>query len=97
MCARTQLCPPLCNPVDCQAPLCVGFPRQEYWRGLPFPPAGGLPNAGTEPRSPVSPAGQADSTPLLPSELVQTDRSTPIIFVYVCLQRYMHMNLSALS
>ena len=29
----------LCNPraVACQAPLSMGFPRQEYWRGLPFP------------------------------------------------------------
>ena len=26
--------------VTCQAPLCMGFPRQEYWSGLPFPPPG---------------------------------------------------------
>ena len=97
VCVCAQLCPPLCNSVDFQAPLSVGFPRQEYWRGLPFPPPGDLPNAGTEPLSPVSPAWQADSIPLLPPALVQTYHSTPIIFVYVCLQRYMHMNLSALS
>ena len=29
--------------VACQAPLSVGFPRQEYWNGLPFPSPGGLP------------------------------------------------------
>ena len=40
-----------------QAPLSMGFPRQEYWSGLPFPPPGGLPeNPGTEPASLVSPA-----------------------------------------
>ena len=31
-----------------QAPLSMGFCRQEYWRGLPFPPPGDLPNLGTE-------------------------------------------------
>ena len=34
-----------------QAPLSMGFPRQEYWSGLPFPPAGNLPNPGIEPTS----------------------------------------------
>ena len=35
--------------VACQAPLSMGFPRQEYWRGLPFPSPGNLPNPGFEP------------------------------------------------
>ena len=39
-----------------QAPLSMGFSRQEYWSGLPFPPPAGLPNPGTEPTSPASPA-----------------------------------------
>ena len=39
-----------------QAPLSMGFPRQEYWSGLPFPPPGDLPKPGTEPPSLVSPA-----------------------------------------
>ena len=43
-----------------QAPLSMGFSRQEYWTGLPSPPPGGLPNPGIEPRSP---ALQADSLP----------------------------------
>jgi len=34
----------------------MGFPRQEYWSGLPFPPAGDLPNPGVKLPSPVSPA-----------------------------------------
>ena len=41
-----------------QAPLSLGFSRQEYWSGLPCPPPGDLPNPGIEPRSP---ALQADS------------------------------------
>ena len=35
--------------VACQAPLSMGFSRQEYWRGLPCPPSGDLPDPGTEP------------------------------------------------
>ena len=44
--------------VACHAPPSLGFSRQEYWSGLPFPFPGDLPNPGTEPRSP---ALQADS------------------------------------
>ena len=39
-----------------QAPLSVGFSRQEYWSGLPFPSPEDLPNPGIEPPSLVSPA-----------------------------------------
>ena len=38
-----------------QALLSMGFPRQEYWNGLPFPSPGDLPNQGTEHASPASP------------------------------------------
>ena len=41
-----------------QAALSMGFSRQEYWNGLPFPSPGDLPNSGIKPRSP---ALQADS------------------------------------
>ena len=34
----------------------MGFSRQEYWSGLPFPPPGDLPNPGIEPMSHMSPA-----------------------------------------
>ena len=50
-----QSCPTLCNPMDCvacQIPPSMGFSRQEYRSGLPFPPLGDLPNPGIEPRSP---------------------------------------------
>ena len=40
-----------------QAPLSMGYPRQEYWSGLPFPSPRDLPDPGIEP---VSPASQVD-------------------------------------
>ena len=36
-----------------QAPLSMGFQRQEYWSGLPFPSPGDLPDPGIEPTSPA--------------------------------------------
>ena len=65
MCLVSQSCPTLCDPwtVAFQAPLSMGFSRQEYWSGLPCPPPGDLPNPGIEPRSP---ALQADSLPAEP-------------------------------
>ena len=39
-----------------KAPLSMGFPRQEYWSGLPFLPPGDLPNPGIKPECPTSPA-----------------------------------------
>ena len=36
-----------------QAPLSMGFSRQEPWSGLPGPPPGDLPHPGIEPRSPT--------------------------------------------
>ena len=47
-----------------QAPLSMGFSRQEYWSGLPCPPPGVVPDPGIGSMSPVSPALQADSLPL---------------------------------
>ena len=44
----------------------MGFSRQEYWSGLPYPPPGDLPDPGIKPASPVSPALQADSLPAEP-------------------------------
>ena len=51
--------------IACQAPLSMGFPRQEYWSRLPFPSPRDLSDPGIEPGSP---ALQADS---LPTELRQ--------------------------
>ena len=46
----------LCT-VACQAPLSTGFPRQEHWSGLPFPPPEDLPDPEIEPVSPASAGG----------------------------------------
>ena len=59
-----------------QASLSMGFSRQEYWSGLPFPSPGDLPNPGIEPRSP---AMQEDS---LPSELPGKYSSRICFFPY---------------
>ena len=59
--------------VACQVPLSLGFSRQEYWSGLPFPSPGDLPNPGVKPKSPSL---QADS---LGTELP----GKSYIFVYI--------------
>ena len=52
-CQVAQLCLTLCDPMDYthQAPLSMGFSRQEYWSGEPFPSPGELPNPGIKARS----------------------------------------------
>ena len=52
-----------------QAPPSMGFSRQEYWSGLPFPSPGDLPNPGIEPRSPAWYADALPSEP--PGKLMQ--------------------------
>ena len=62
-----QSCLTLCDPMDYiahQAPLSMGFSRQEYRSGLPFPSPGDLPHPGIKPTLPAAPALQADSLPL---------------------------------
>ena len=49
-----------------QAPLSMGFSRQESWSGLPFPSPGDLSNPGIEPKSPTL---QADSLPAEPQTI----------------------------
>ena len=58
-------CPTLATPwtLAHQASLSMGFSRQEYWSGLPYPPPGDLPNPEIKPRSP---ALQAHSLPAEP-------------------------------
>ena len=51
--SRVQL---FATPWTVAHPLSTGFPRQEYWSGLPFPSPGNLPNPGIETVSSVSPA-----------------------------------------
>ena len=56
--------------VTYQAPPSLGFSRQEYWSGLPFPSPADLPNPGIKPGSPVL---QADALPSEPPDLIDTD------------------------
>ena len=52
-----------CDPINCSPPgsAVPGFPRQEYWSGLPFSSPGDIPDPGVEH---MSPAWQVDSLPL---------------------------------
>ena len=69
-------CPTLAIPwtVACQAHLSMGFSRQEYWSGLPFPASGDLPYQKIEPRSPTS---QAEA---LLTELHKKPRQGPNVY-----------------
>ena len=59
----------------CQAPLSMGFCRQEYWSGLPFPSPGDLPNPRTEPMSAALEGGFFSTEP----------PGKPIYGPYVCI------------
>ena len=63
-----QSCPTPSDPMDCSPPgsSVLGFFRQEYWSGLPFPPPGDLPNPGIEPTSPTSPELAGGLFPTVP-------------------------------
>ena len=69
MCLVAQLCLTLqtTQTVAHQAPLSMGFPRQEYWSGFLRPPPGALSDPGVESASPVSTTLQADSLLIEPS------------------------------
>ena len=60
-CSVAKSCLTLLQPHDMtvalQAPLSVGFPRQEYWSGWPFPPPGELPDPEIAPTSPALAGG----------------------------------------
>ena len=60
-----QSCPTLATPwtVAYQASPSMGFSRQEYWSGLPFPSPGDLPDPGIKPRSPAFEADALTSEP----------------------------------
>ena len=77
--------------VTYQVPLSMGFSRQEFWSGLPFPSPGDLSNPGIEPRSP---ALQADSLPAEP-------QGKPFVLKYIRICREsakgLHKILKAVS
>ena len=61
-----QLCPTLCDSMNCQAPLSMGFSRQKHQCGLPGPLPGDPPDPGIGPTSLMSPALAMGSLPLVP-------------------------------
>ena len=61
VCSVAQLCPTLWDPMDYQAPLSMGFSRQEYWSGQPFPTPKDLPDPGL-----CLLSWQVNSLPLVP-------------------------------
>ena len=69
--------------VALQAPLSMGFSRQEYWSGLPFPSSGDLPDPGI---GPESPALQVD---FLPRSIREA-----LVSMYLCMLAYVlsHFN-----
>ena len=74
-----------------QAPLSMGFPRQQYWNGLLFPTPGDLPDPGTEPASLVSPALAGRSLPLShPVSHLHLREGSVVPFLAVC-----HVKLSS--
>ena len=86
VCPVPQSCPALCGPMgfSLQAPLSMGFSRQEYWSGLPCPRPGDLPNSGTKPRSP---ALQADSLLSEPQSSTVKPCSTPHMTFSLCVRQ----------
>ena len=76
-CLFPKLCPTLWDPwtVACQAPLSLGFSRQEYWSGLPVPSPGDLSDLGIELASPAL-AGRFFTTEL-PGKPLLAQRSGP--------------------
>ena len=73
-----------------QAPLSMGFPRQEYWSGFPFPSPGDLPDLGIEPTSPALAGGfftpEPPGKPLTPTGLYPICRQDLCLhFVAGCL------------
>ena len=68
-----------------QAPPTMGFSRQEYWSGLPFPSPGDLPDPGIEPASPA-----------LAGRFFTTEPPAKPIYVIVCVQIYTNTYYSSL-
>ena len=77
----------------------MGFSRQEYWSGLPFPFPGNLPDPGIEPASRTSPAlvGRFLTTSAwtglqkIGNDLVAKQRCVSIVFMYSSLCMYMYV------
>ena len=73
----------LCEPMDCSPPGCpvMGFARQGYWSGLPFPPPRDLPSPGIELASFMSP-------PLAGGFFTTSATWEAYVYVYVCINEW---------
>ena len=76
------------------APLSVGFSRQEYWSGLPFPSPGDLPDPGIEPRSSTLGAEALTSEP--PGKPIIHISGISKVFVFLCLTSFSMLRQVAL-
>ena len=77
-----------------QAPLSMGFSRQEYWSGLLCPPPGDLPNPGIKPSSSAAPAlqvGPLTTEPPRKPHIYTNIYAYICIFVYPCISPYIHI------
>ena len=81
--------------VALQAPLSTGFSRQEYWSGLPFPPAEDLPNPGIKLVFPVAPVLQGDSLPW--SQLESPSFTSPLGSFFLLCLAFLFSGLTLLS
>ena len=94
----------LCDPIARQAPLSMGFCRQEYWNELPCPSSGNLPDPGIEPVSHVSCIGRQVlhhwatwEAPTLPKLTLKSTALKSSRAWKLCLQRYGWKMLSYIS
>ena len=62
-----------------RAPPSMGFFRQEYWSGLPFPSQGDLPDPGVEPGSPTLQADPLPGSPTLQADPLRSERPGKLI------------------
>ena len=84
-----QSCPTLCDPMNYsppQAPLSMGFSRQEYWGGLPFPSPEDLPDPGIEPGSPALTGGFFTTAPPTPQK--KHNLNLPGLWTLVSFRQY---------
>ena len=90
-----QSCPILWDPmtIALQAPLSMGFSRQEYWSGLPCPPPGHLPDPGAEPAFLAPPALVVEFFPLTPPGKPDPSLYTRSICSVVQVQFFLHLSL----
>ena len=80
--------------VACQAPLSMGFSRQEYWSGLPFPSPGDLPDPEIEPTAPALAGGffttEPPEKPLEDFTNEETEARKEFFLQYSCLENSMN-------